>query len=54
MTDEQTLRDELDEVERRVKELRGARHAITYDLEQSLKERDRLQRHLNPEDERGD
>ena len=38
---------ELDQLDGRIDELQGARAHITYDLESSVKERDRLQRHLN-------
>lgn len=44
--DNEDLQSELDEVERRVKELRGARHSITVDLEWAEQEADRLRRHL--------
>ncbi len=37
---------ELDQLDARIEELRGARGLITYDLEWVLKERDRLRRHL--------
>jgi hypothetical protein len=40
------LRDQLDRLDARVDELRGARSCITYDLEWALKEKDRLRRHL--------
>ncbi len=49
-TIESKLREELAELDRRIKELRGARHALTYDLEQLLKEQDRLRRHLDRPD----
>ena len=48
MVNDQTLRGELAEMDRRIRELRGARHAITRDLEWALKEQDRLRRHLTP------
>ena len=54
MVNDQTLRGELAEMDRRIRELKGARHAITRDLEWALKEQDRLKRHLNTKpDERG-
>ena len=37
---------ELTELERKIRELRGARHAITVDLQWAEKEADRLRRHL--------
>ncbi len=37
---------ELDQLDARIDELRGARSLITYDLEWAIKERDRLRRHL--------
>ena len=56
MSENRDLQAELDEADRRVRELRGARHAITRDLEWTLKEQDRLRRHLfaSHEEERGD
>ncbi len=55
---DERLQAELEEAERRIRELRGACASLTYDLEQSLKERDRLKRHLNVShglgEERGD
>jgi hypothetical protein len=36
-----SLEEDIAELDRRVKELRGARHALTYDLEQALHERER-------------
>lgn len=44
--DDHDLCGELDEADRRIRELRGARHAITVDLEQAIKEADRLRKHL--------
>ena len=41
---------ELDQLDRRIDELRGARAQITYDLEHAVKARDRLSRHLNAYD----
>ena len=38
---------ELDQLDRRIAELRGASSSITYDLEWSVKERERIRRHLN-------
>jgi hypothetical protein len=40
------LRDQLERMEARVRELRTARSAITYDLEWAVKESGRLRRHL--------
>ena len=37
---------ELDQLDARIQELRGARAHIVYDLEWVIKERDRLARHL--------
>ena len=46
---------ELAELERKIRELRGARASLTHDLEWALKEQDRLRRHLTPNpDEKGD
>ena len=51
--DDRDLRDKLAEIERLVRELRGARHAITDDLQWAEKEADRLRRHMaNTEKER--
>ncbi len=37
---------ELDQLDRRIDELRGARALLVYDLEWAIKERDRLRCHL--------
>ncbi len=37
---------ELDQLDARIGQLRGARSLITHDLEWAIKERDRLRRHL--------
>ncbi len=42
-----SLERDIAELDRRVRELRGARHSLTYDLEQCLLERERLQMNLN-------
>jgi chromosome segregation ATPase len=40
------LEAELERLDAHVRQLRGERHAISRDLEQAVKERHRLQRHL--------
>jgi hypothetical protein len=40
------LLTELDQLDRRIDELRGARALLVYDLEWAIKERDRLRHHL--------
>jgi predicted nucleic acid-binding Zn-ribbon protein len=40
------LLSELDQLDAQIAELRIARSSATYDLEQNLRERERLQRHL--------
>lgn len=40
------LLDQLGHLDAHIDELRGARSLLTYDLEWSLKERDRVARHL--------
>ena len=44
---------ELDQLDRRIAELRGASSSITYDLDWSVKERERLRCHLNACDAAG-
>ncbi len=45
MEEDQTVIGKLAEVERLIRELRGARHSITVDLEWAEREADRLRRH---------
>ncbi len=40
------LLSELDQLDAQIAELRIARSSATYDLEQNLRERERLQRHI--------
>ena len=44
---------ELDKLDARISELRGARSSITYDLEWAVKERERIRCHLNACDAAG-
>jgi TolA-binding protein len=41
------LEDELARMDAQIAELRGARAHLTYDLEWKIKDRDRIQRHVD-------